>query len=219
MATATATQFDMTSAEAARLLGVTQKTVIRWATNGKIQYSTIKSLKGTRYKFSGAEINALADQNQTQVYSSTATDETNQESVETETTDEEKNTASEKSSEKNQGEGVLTQKFTGKMKSQEAGEVSVFKTLFEQKEEQLQEANQQLQKASYRIAQLEEQIKTRIPLLEHRTNMQMLEEKQTDLQGELGKMQKRLEREKIVNISFFVLSALILIEAIIFLLA
>jgi len=189
---ATDTEYNLNSAQAARMLGVTQKTVIRWANHGRFGFMTIKSPKGLRYKFSIAEVDQFIEEYGDELHITPQT--------------------AEHVNEKNSNlveEGIVTEKFSAEF-NKKVEEEGTFRKLYKQKTEEVNNLNSKLQTASYHIAQLEEKIKSHIPLLEHNNKIEYFEE-------QITKFKKILEKEKIINISFFVLSALILLEAIIYL--
>lgn len=194
-------EYDLNSAQVAKMFGVTQKTIIRWANAGRFGFITVESAKGVRYKFSSAEIGEYMEENQPETYI-IQSNKKEESTVET----------------KIEQEGTNEQVQKPENNTPTIEGEAIFKDLFLQKEDEVKELNNQLQKASYHIAQLEEQIKARIPMIEHRTQMEKIEERSIEMEAKVIQIKKQLEKEKIINISFFVLSAIVLIEAIIYML-
>jgi len=226
--TTTSTEYNLTSAQVAKKFDVTQKTVIRWTNNGRFNCAKVSTTKGLRYRFAEDEIEKALIKAKKE----------NWEVGKNAFIQQEENNANYKKEEKSPGEGVISEKFTAKLEQKapaQEGErgmtaqahtsagshtnTEIYKELYQEKEKEVQNLNEKLHHASYRMAQLEEQVKTRIPLIEHNVDMKQLEMQNKEVSAEIKALSKRLEKEKIINISFFILSGLIIMEIMIYLLA
>lgn len=200
---ATKTEYNLNSADVAKMFGVTQKTIIRWANSGKFSYVTVKSTKGLRYKFNESEVKKMLP-------GSDNAEEYGRRNSDTESFDQEPAEVENKV----KTDRVISVPFEAKIADQSRNEM--YKELFLQEKNETRMLNEKLQSASYRIAQLEEQVKTRVSLIEHRSTMETLELETGKLNSQMQVLKKQLEREKIINISFFILSALIILEVVLY---
>lgn len=102
---------------------------------------------------------------------------------------------------------------------------TIYKHLFEETKKDLKEKQERLEAATYRVGQLESQVKTMVPLLDYNRKekevkeIQMaLEQKAIEGQQAVEKMQKKLKAERIAKWIYITLVGLLLIaEPVLFL--
>ncbi len=112
-----------------------------------------------------------------------------------------------------------------KNKEEFAEDGTIYKNLFEETRKELREKQERLEAATYRVGQLESQVKTMVPLLDYNRKekevkeIQMaLEQKAIEGQQTIEKMQKKLKAERIAKwIYISLVGTLLVAEPVLFL--
>lgn len=152
---------------AARILGVSVRTVDRYIASGQIR----KVKNQGRTWLSNDDIKSLVSQNEKTVSDSVVSDFMSQ------TRKEKKQTNHVSSQEYRQSEVVND--YIKKDSTQDSN----YKSLYEEAKEELKDKNQKLQQATYRIGQLESQVKSMIPRLKYEQEQKLLTEKASNMES------------------------------------
>lgn len=152
---------------AARILGVSVRTVDRYIASGQIR----KVKNQGRTWLSNDDIKSLVSQNEKTVSDSVVSDFMSQ------TRKEERQTNHVSSQEYRQSEVVND--YIKKDSTQDSN----YKSLYEEAKEELKDKNQKLQQATYRIGQLESQVKSMIPRLKYEQEQKLLTEKASNMES------------------------------------
>jgi excisionase family DNA binding protein len=183
----TKVKYDITSAKAAQLLGVSQKTVIRWAQAGKLGFTDVRGSKSGKYRFSGNDVTKLCKK----IGRTTSVQTVNLDFTE--------------------------EKLPANVnKIEDKVENKIFKKLFEETKHELQEKQNKLEGANYRVGQLETQLKNSVPLLEFSKKVSEKEDEREGLRGNVRTLEKRLEVERRMNWIFLSLLVIFLVEIVVF---
>lgn len=153
---------------AARILGVSVRTVDRYIASGQIR----KVKNQGRTWLSNEDIKSMVSENEKTMSDAVVSEFVSQ------TIREEQRTGNVSSGHYDQSEVIKDYNNVS-----QSNETSNYKSLYEEAKEELKDKNQKLQQATYRIGQLESQVKSMIPRLKYEQEQKLLTQKAANMES------------------------------------